>query len=115
MQAVKQFFQWMVRDGRAPENPLAHLKGWNVRTDRRHDRRAMDADEVRVLIDVTRKGREVHGMRIPVERFGMTGVDRAMLYTLAVETGLRASELRTLTWADLVLGGDEPTVTIRAA
>ena len=36
----KAIRRWMVQDGRASENPLAHLKGMNVKTDRRHDRRA---------------------------------------------------------------------------
>ena len=37
-----------------------------------------------------------------------------MLYRLAVETGLRAAELRSLTRSSFQLEGDEPTVTIAA-
>lgn len=33
LQAIKQFCRWMVEDGRAPDNPLAHLKVGNVRLD----------------------------------------------------------------------------------
>ena len=43
---ARSFFRWMVRDGRTMENPLEHLQGVNVRTDRRHDRRALSADEL---------------------------------------------------------------------
>ena len=104
--ALKQFCRWIVRDGRAPENPLAHLQGGNVRTDRRHDRRALEPDELRRLLSVTETG---------TTRYSLTGPDRVALYRLAVETGLRASELRSLTWNDLNFAGAEPTVTVRAA
>jgi len=88
LQAVKQFCRWMVQDRRASESPVAHLKGLNVRTDRRHDRRALEVEEVRQLLEVTKGARR---------RYCMTGPERAMLYRLAVETGLRAGELRSLT------------------
>jgi len=45
----------------------------------------------------------------------MMAADRAMLYRLAVETGLRAGELRSLTRSSFQLEGKEPTVTIAAA
>ena len=85
--ATKQFCRWMVQDQRAAESPVQHLKGLNVRTDRRHDRRALEVDEVRKLLEVT--------ARAP-KRFCMTGRERAMLYRIAVESGLRAGELRSL-------------------
>lgn len=44
----------------------------------------------------------------------MTGEQRAMLYRLASETGLRASEIRSLRRSDLQLGEDA-SVTVRAA
>ncbi len=106
LQAVKQFCRWMVRDGRASESPLVHLQGVNVKTDRRHDRRALSPDEMRWLLDVAGKA---------PERYGMTGEARAMLYRLAVETGLRAGELRSLTRGSFNLESAEPSVTIAAA
>ena len=42
----------------------------------------------------------------------MSGVERAMLYRLAVESGLRANELRTLTVSSFDL--DKCTVTVQA-
>ena len=48
------------------------------------------------------------------QRWGMSGPERAMLYRLAVETALRASELRHLTRQDFHLDGDEPSVTVVA-
>jgi integrase len=103
--AVKQFCRWAVRDGRAAESPVAHLSGWNVRTDRRHDRRALSLDEVQRLLRAAQGGRD---------RAGMTGPERAMLYRVALETGLRAGELRSLTRGSFQLDGDDPTVTVAA-
>ncbi len=99
LQAVKQFCRWMVHDRRAGESPVAHLKGFKageIREDRRHPRRALEVDEARRLLEATR--------RAPA-RFGMTGPERAMLYRLAIETGARAGELRSLTVSSFDLDG----------
>lgn len=104
--AIKGFCRWMVRNRRATESPVVHLDPLNVRTDRRHDRRALTVDELRALLTTTEQG---------PERQGMTGRERAMMYRLAVETGLRANEIRTLTRASFHVDGDRPTVTVAAA
>jgi integrase len=103
--ALTQLCRWMVKERRASENPIAHLERWNVRTDRRHDRRALSVTDVRALLKAAESG--------PV-RCGMTGTARALLYRLAVESGLRAGELRSLRRGSLHLG-KEPTLTIEAA
>jgi len=87
LKAIKQFSRWMVQDRRVIESPLEHLKPKNTRTDRRHDRRALEPEEVRWLLETT---------RTEPRRFGMDGPERAMLYRLAAESGLRANELRSL-------------------
>ena len=104
--AVKGFCRWAVRDGRAGESPLVHLVGLNVRTDRRHDRRALEVEEIRRMLAAARKA---------PDRYGMTGAARAALYRLAVETGLRRGELASLTRASFNLDGPEPTVTVEAS
>src|SRR5262249_9303378 len=71
LQGVKQFCRWMVKDRRAAESPVAHLDGLNVRTDRRHDRRALTVKELVKLLHATDKG---------AVRCGMSGPERAMLY-----------------------------------
>ncbi len=103
LQAVKQFCKWMVQDQRASESPVGHLQGLNVKLDRRHDRRALEPDQVRHLLATTAAA---------PKRFGATGPQRAMLYRLAVETGLRANELRTLRVSSFDF--DTCTVTVRA-
>ncbi len=106
LNACKQFGRWMVKDRRAHESAIGHLDGQNVKLDRRHDRRALSAEELCRLLEAAAAA--------PV-RFGMTGTERACLYRLAVETGLRAGELRSLTAGSFHLDGDSPTVTIAAA
>jgi len=102
--ALVGFGRWMVREGRAGENPMVGLRKLNPRTDKRHERRALTLDELRWLLDVTRQG---------PERIGMSGAERVLLYRVAAETGLRSNELRSLTRANFALG-DKPSVSVRA-
>jgi len=106
LQAIKSFALWMVRDGRAPESPLAHLKGDNPQKDRRRQRRALSAEELTRLIQAAENG---------PERGGMPGPMRGMVYYLVAETGLRQNEVRTLTPEAFSLDDDPPTVTVKAA
>ncbi len=106
LQAIKGFCAWLDRERRAPENPVAHLGGVNVRTDRRHDRRAVTEDECRALLAAAVAG---------PEHFGMPGPDRALLYRTALESGLRAGELRTLTCGNCLLDDDPPRLIVKAA
>jgi integrase/recombinase XerD len=90
-------------------SPIEHLRkieDRKVKVNRKHHRRPLSVAEVRQLLDAARKA---------PDRYGMTGLERALLYQLAVETGLRASELRSLTRSSFQLEGDEPTVTVAGA
>jgi len=104
--ACKSFGNWLVRERRLSENPLAHLSALNAKANRKHVRRALESDEVRALLAVTKTRHVLQGM---------TGENRYWLYRLAVETGLRSNELRSLTRASFNLNNSEPTVTIDAA
>ncbi len=103
--SLKAFCNWMVRDGRAAENPLASLRKQNPAADRRHVRRALAGDEAQRLLDATRDG---------PSRYGIDGPERAAIYWLALETGLRLSEIGSLRRRDLDLEGDAPTVRVGA-
>lgn len=46
---------------------------------------------------------------------GMTGAERALLYRLTVETGLRVNELRSLTPGSFDFENDTPIVRVAAA
>ncbi len=105
LQAMKQFCRWLISDRRTADSPLAHLKGQNVKLDRRHDRRALELEELQRLLKAALAGPKHHQM---------TGQERAMLYKMAVNTALRANELATLAWTSLDLEGPEPAVTVLA-
>jgi integrase len=105
LQSIMQLCRWMVRQRRTTDNPLIHLSMLNVKADRRHDRRALTLDEIGWLLTTTENG--------PIRRH-MTGPERATLYRLVLETGLRSSEIRSLTKGSFHLG-DSPSVTVNAA
>ncbi|MCH8854074.1 MAG: tyrosine-type recombinase/integrase, partial [Planctomycetes bacterium] len=106
LRAIKAFCQWLVKDGRFPDNPMAHVQGGNPNRDRRHDRRSLETGELILLLGHTRSAPKHHGM---------SGPERAMVYELAVESGLRVREIESLTPASFHLGDDPPTVTVSAA
>jgi len=76
----KEFSRWLVKDGRAREDSLAHLAGFSAKTDRRRVRRILSDEELRKLIDTARNGGTIGGM---------TGPDRAVLPTITVKAAYR--------------------------
>jgi integrase len=103
LMCVKQFARWMIRDRRAQENPIEYLSPINARTDRRRVRRALTPEEARRLLEATRNN---------PERFGMSGYERMMLYLVALQTGIRAGEMRSLTVSSVDF--EKNHITIRA-
>jgi integrase len=102
LKAVKQFCRWMVKQRRASQSPLEHLDCVSVKVeDIRHGRRALEPDEIRRLLATT---------AAQPERFGMNGPERALLYRLGIESGLRANELRSLKVASFDFRRDTVTV-----
>ena len=100
--AVKQFFSWMVRTKRAFQHPLLDLETLNAETDIRRKRRVLTQAELGRLIDAARRGAPFRGI---------SGEDRAVLYTMAVRTGLRVSECASLTAESFALPARTVTVT----
>jgi len=103
---IKGFSRWLWRDGRIREDNLAHLTSPNPDADRRHERRALTPEEQAGLIRAAEAGRVV---------LKTSGADRAALYRLALGSGFRANELRSLTPESFQLDGEPPTVTVAAA
>jgi site-specific recombinase XerC len=103
--AVRGFFRWMVRQDRLENNPLDHLRRVNEETDRRRERRAIAAKDLDRLIQVAADGETFRGL---------AGFDRAMLYRLAALSGLRCSELASLTPASFDLSRTPPVVSVVA-
>lgn len=56
LRAIKQVSRWLVRDRRTSDDPLVHLAMLNVKIDRRHDRRALSADEFARLVKAAASG-----------------------------------------------------------
>lgn len=104
--AIKGFSRWLVRDRRASEDVLSHLATLNAKVDVRRERRTLEPTEIAKLIDAAQKGGQFRSL---------TGEDRAVLYHVALTTGLRASELASLTSKSLDLDSDPPTIAVEAA
>jgi site-specific recombinase XerD len=105
LKSMKQFTRWLVRDRRTPVDPLAHLSKLNVRTDRRHDRRALQPEEFALLIQAAESRPNIETI---------SGPDRAMMYVLAAWTGFRKGEIGSLTLRSFRLDDQPPTVTVAA-
>jgi integrase len=106
LDALKQFAVWLVQDRRTGENPLVHLSGGNVKLDRRHDRRPLPLDELRRVFAAARRSERPF--------LGLSGPDRAVLYSVACASGFRADELASLHPSAFDLDGEPPTVTLAA-
>ncbi|MCD7896242.1 MAG: tyrosine-type recombinase/integrase, partial [Planctomycetaceae bacterium] len=85
--------------------PLSRLSKVNESADTRHERRAFTPEEVTRLLGAT----EAAGVS-----FGMTGPERVLLYRLALETGLRYSEIRSLTRSSFAFDAKPATVFLAA-
>jgi len=105
LQSCKQFGNWMVRDDRAESNPLIHLQPCKAAGEKCVRRRALTIEECRRLIIATEKAGD---------SYGLTGVERAMLYRVALGTGFRASEIRSLRLPNFNLDDKYPTITVEA-
>jgi integrase len=102
--AIKAFSKWCHDTHRLREDPLRGVKGFNVKEDRRHDRRTISLDELRRLVSAAERG---------APYFGIPGPTRALLYRLASATGLRYSEIASITPASF--DWRAPSVTVAAA
>jgi integrase len=102
--AIKNFTHWLVKDRRASFDVLACLSRLDAKTDIRVVRRALTPKEFQDLLNAARNGRQLRSL---------SGEDRAILYMLAARTGLRASELASLTPASFFF--HIPSVIIEAA
>jgi integrase len=102
--AAQQFCRWMIRNKRALDNPLAGTELGDPETDRRRVRRALSVDELGRLIASAQADKAIVN--------GATGAERAIIYRLASETGLRTNEIRTLTRESFDLDSEQPGVTV---
>ena len=104
--AVKSFTRWLAAEGKLPADPLASVKKPSGKTDRRKVRRMLLPEEWRWLRSVT--------LADHATRDGMRAGERVLLYATAIQTGLRANELRSLTRGSLFLDAAQPYITCKA-
>jgi integrase len=102
--AARAFSKWCRDTRRTQEDDLRGVKGFNVKEDRRHDRRTVSVEELQRLIQAAEQGPVV---------LGMTGPVRSLCYRLAVATGLRFGEIGSIRPASF--DWKAPSVTIPAA
>ena len=107
LRSIKSFSRWLWRYKRRIDDPLCTLESFNEEIDPRHVRRELSPEEVGRLLAST----ESHTL----PEHNLPGPDRAMVYRLALGTGFRAGELRSLTPASFDLDRDPPTVTVTVA
>ncbi len=103
--SLKSFTKWLAEHHKLPRDPLAGVKKPNPQADRRRERRMLLPEEWSRLRAATLAG--------PM-RYGMSDDERTLLYSAAIQTGLRSGELRSLTRGRLFLNADPPYVTCKA-
>tara|TARA_R110002073_G_scaffold299270_3_gene466270 strand:+ start:3624 stop:4868 length:1245 start_codon:yes stop_codon:yes gene_type:complete len=96
--AAKQFFGWLLQDGRIPRNPIADVRSFKVAYTETFDRAAFTEDEVQLLVlpdiqDVRR-------------------LYRADVYALMIFSGLRWKEAGRLQVRDIRLDEDGYSMVI---
>lgn len=118
---LKFFGQWLVNDGRLQENPFRLLRNTRTEADQTRRRQALNLAQLEQLAAAAvqrplQEWRRTHprGAPEPLEALRRAGERRSLLYWFAGLTGLRANECRQLTWADVELEGNPPTITVRA-
>ncbi len=105
LKAIGGFTRWLMATGRLPRDPLAAIRKPNPAKDRRYERRMLLPDEWSHLAAATSAAATC---------FGMTGAARLLLYRTAIETGLRASELRDLSRSSVVFDVSRPYIVAEA-
>jgi integrase len=101
--ACKTFTRWLTRTGALQADPLAGV-----------DRPPIVNEQERDALDPGEQGRLLQAAESGAESFGMAGGDRAMLYRVALGTGYRLNELRSLVRASLGSDGDVATLSLPA-
>ncbi len=105
LSAIKSFTKWLTENHKLPRDPLASVKKPDPKSSRRRERRMLLPEEWTRLEITTVTG---------PDRYGMSGMERLLLYRTAIQTGLRANELRSLTRGRLYIDADPPYITCGA-
>ena len=128
--AMVSFANWAVSQNCLANNPFARVPKACESGDRRHDRRALDATEVKRLLKAAeerplyektlvrkgkRKGETYADIRDTVrEQAAIDGLERKLLYATLIYTGLRKSELASITVGQVFLDHEIPHIVLKA-
>ena len=100
------FLNWAVKQGMIAKNPLANIPLLNEAADKRQERRELTDEEITALLSSIESRGVMH--------HGLTAHERALVYRLALETGLRWNEIVTLKRKSFTLDTPRPIVTVEA-
>jgi site-specific recombinase XerC len=103
LRAFKMFCAWLIREDRVTGSDP--MKGHSLikQTEFRKRRRALTLEEMHRLLETTEAA--------PI-RFNMTGHERALVYRLALQAGLRAGEIKSLRKLSFNFEASPPTVHV---
>lgn len=107
LSSFNTFCNWCTDNNRLARNPIAVLKPLNVDVDVRRKRRALTPEEIGALVKSASTSKEF------VQHY--SGLLRSRLYLFAYYTGLRRSELGSLTKASFNLTQSPHTLKVDAA
>ncbi|KKM14904.1 hypothetical protein LCGC14_1701440, partial [marine sediment metagenome] len=105
--AVRSFCRWLVQDRRVERNPIAGLSALKAGKDLKRRRRPLTDEELAALVQAARASDKTFR--------GLSGEDRAVLYLLAANSGLRVSELASLTPVSFDFDSVPPMVRVLGA
>lgn len=105
IRAMRSFCNWLMDGKRLTENPMTGIKLLNEAADRRLVRRRLTVEVMRHILTTTYSSKKHHGL---------TGPHRYLLYRFAALTGLRWSEIRSLSRLSFSFDATPPTVHITA-
>lgn len=109
--ATKAFSRFMKRTRRSQTNPIEDMTKVSTKS---RGRRALSRAEVEWLVAFTATAPTMTDTDWGC-KWAATGAERALMYTLACWTGMRAKELRGLRVADLRLDDETPHLCVSAA
>jgi integrase len=128
--ALVAFGNWCVRESRLLANPFAALPRANEAMDRRRERRALTMEEIGKLLKAAeerplhnlmkvtkgkRKGQPLTNLGQPTrDQMHRVGQSHSMFYRIAIFTGLRYSEIKSLKVADVHLDAQPPYLDLHA-
>ena len=98
---IKRYTNWLYRNDRVMKDPFAGVQRPSPKEGQVKFRRPLTQEEWKQITSVLTEGAPV---------FWMDPKERKLLYHLAIRTGLRVSELRSLRVKDFVLTGRDPHV-----